>query len=694
MAHRAETVPQRTLCGKQAFRFASWSTVISRVMLVLGSVAVGISACAQPPITQSLPRPANHRTPEGKLINRWWEARRAAGNVGDWYDNRDRGHSKLNIGTNHPQMKQVSYPKEEIARRADWAVQRKLLPFVTLGNSSTSAPPNRGGSNPRHYYVVPQGVAFLYAQYRANNLYVYPEHRDYDPGHDGRTGYGDLYPTNTPYLVISQGSSGSDRAFLQAFAYTMAAFRPKVKETLIDKKLLMPTLQYILRRCYKEVHDPADYLSGKAHPPVFDGKKLDSMRMIHLAQNMTVDTIPPIVQLEVLGEDFTAEQGAQRSEKLADTPVVIARIHRSREFEKHIVVSAKRSADINKKDLDYHWVILRGDTDRIRVKLSDGGATAELTISYHDRRPISPGSVMQSNRVDIGVFVHNGSSYSAPGFVTVCYLDSEARTYDQNGRLLDVYRAAGDTRIGYDTSSATQLFGSRYDISDWPALFSLLGKDAAGLGSDLLRKQLTSDQLVAVARVAEVFRPEYSATLTVKGKLSKQQRAEQRRIQEALAKALTAADPAIGASVKAVLERALNAIRANLNLYFDNTAVIDALADACSDKKGKANFLMAREKLAAIGIAKAGKLRSAVPGATTLTKYEVYQVERMNLAIMSHLLFPAFLRRGEVKNFVDQRLEVPHPWHDVYRYDDAGKLVGWTRFEDGQPGRYVVKEEH
>ena len=85
-----------------------------------------------------------------------------------------------------------------------------VRPHVTFGNSSTSAPPQLGGSNPRSYYVFPFGLSFLYNQYTRNNLYIYPEHRDHDPGHNGKNdGYGDLYPTNTPYLIISQGSSGS-----------------------------------------------------------------------------------------------------------------------------------------------------------------------------------------------------------------------------------------------------------------------------------------------------------------------------------------------------------------------------------------------------------------------------------------------------------------------------------------------------
>ncbi len=676
------------LTARSRKHIAAW------VILLLGIVFVSTAAYEDRQEAGLQVPPAGLKSPEARLLNRWWMEETAAGNVGDWYDNRDRGHSTLRFATAHPQMQQVPYSEDERARRMDWAVQRRLLPFVTLGNSSTSASPRRGGSNPRQYYVSTRGIGFLYAQYRANNLYVYPEHRDHDPGHNQRPGYGDLYPTNTPYLVISQGSSGSDRAFLSALAYTLAAFRPEVKKRLIKDRLLMPTLQYIMRRCYKDVETPEDYLTGKAHPTVFRGARLDRMKMINTAQNMTIDTVPPLIRLEVLEEDFVAAEGGQRSEKLADTPAVVARIHREPAYRKRIVISAKRSFDVSEKALEYRWVVLRGDPQRIEIRLSDGGNVAELVTAYHDRCPIRPGSAMESNRVDIGVFANNGSSYSAPGLVTVFYLDNEIRTYDRNERLLDIYRAAGDTRIGYPTSVASQMLGNKYDIFDWAALFAVFGTHAQDFASQLLRRQFTAEQLTAVAKVAQSFRSDDVAKLRTAGKLSSDQRAEQRKIQDRLAKALTAEDPAIEASVKEVLETALNSIRSDLDLYFRNPEEIDALASANAHNTDTSAFFLAKKKLAAIGLAHGGKLQSTIPGAESLTKYEVYQVEFFNLAIMQHLLFPRFLKRPEVKNYVDPRLAEPSPWHDVYRYDDSGRILGWTRYEDGKPGEYTVKQHH
>ncbi|MCI0681935.1 MAG: hypothetical protein L0Y71_07510, partial [Gemmataceae bacterium] len=121
----------------------------------------------------------------GDLLRQWWKDGTAAGNAGDWYDNRDGAHSDLKTKP-FPQLQRVVYTEEDIKLRRHWAAQRVVLPKVVFGNSSTSAPPTAGGSNPRHYYVSSAGIAFLHQQYRNNNLYIYPEHRDHDPGHNGK----------------------------------------------------------------------------------------------------------------------------------------------------------------------------------------------------------------------------------------------------------------------------------------------------------------------------------------------------------------------------------------------------------------------------------------------------------------------------------------------------------------------------
>ena len=236
-------------------------------------------------------------------------------------------------------------------------------------------------------YGSPTSMMALVRQYFHNHLYIYPEHQDHDPGHNGEGGggYGDVYPTNTPYLLISQGSSFTDQPLMDAIACTMAAFRPQVKQRLVETGLMSPTLQQIFRTCYKPVHRPDDYLTGIAHPSVFEGSQLDPLKMVETAHDMTIDKIPPIVRIR--------------------------------------------------------------DESRITLKpLDEAGSRAELTVAWHPRRKIHPQSEIESNRVDIGVFAHNGVTWSAPAFVTWYFLDNEDREYDEQGRILSVsYHGGTDT---------------------------------------------------------------------------------------------------------------------------------------------------------------------------------------------------------------------------------------------------------
>ena len=49
---------------------------------------------------------------ECKKLNRRYHADKAAGNIGDWYDNRDGGHSGLNA-KRYPQVSVVTYTENE-----------------------------------------------------------------------------------------------------------------------------------------------------------------------------------------------------------------------------------------------------------------------------------------------------------------------------------------------------------------------------------------------------------------------------------------------------------------------------------------------------------------------------------------------------------------------------------------------------
>jgi len=611
----------------------------------------------------------------GDLLRKWWKEGTAAGNVGDIYDNRDRAHSQLDLAR-FPQLRQLDYTEEEIKQGRHWAAQRVILPGVVFGNSSTSAHPRVGGSNVRMYYTLPKGLEFLYRQYTRNNLYIYPEHRDHDPGRTGpEEGFGDLFPTNTPYVITSQGSSGSDQPFMRAVPLTLAAFRPEVKKQLIEKGFLMPTVQLILRASGKQLKETDDYLTGKAHPTVFEGSLVDEVKMVKMAHDIRLENIPAAIQMRVVEEDVPTPgrdffEPAGISEKLADTPVVIARIFRGKDRSRRMVVSAAKSIDLNKRPLKYHWVLLRGDPTRVRITpLGDDKSQAEIVVDYQERRPISPGAPLESNRVDIGVFAHNGEYYSAPGFITYFTLDHEARIYDKTGKIVEIGYGLGQTRVTVtDWPRAIELAAG-----DTPAgrLLPIPAADRAALIKDLPEFQKLQAALKTASARRDILR---------KGKKDNPDfiTAE---------KAVTAAQKAIDAFLDRRLPRAGQSLRSSLAGGFHSLATDMKLAEKhttlLEELLGKAEAPVraaieaGQKRLADLGLIKSNTAFPVRVDKTPLSPYARCLIEHFNAEVLSRLVYPGVITVKFHDNFVDPRISVPRYWRDVYRYGVEGQFEGW-----------------
>lgn len=371
-----------------------------------------------------------------RLLNAWTASGTAAGNRGDLYDNRDRGHSRLSAKL-WPQVAHIQYGPKARSANVDYGVNAGILfNAITFGNSSTALTSSFAWrSQARMVLTSADLVARAYLQYAANHIYVYPEHRDHDAAH------GDLMPANTPYMIVSQGSSGSDKPFLNAVAGILAALRPDTKAFLRTNRLIAPTVQMVLRRGQHQVESDSDYLTAKAHPSVFSSKNLDMVKMLRLAHGLKAGSIPPVVRLSVTEED-KAESGTDYfapptiGERLFDTPSAIARIVRSTAYSRRIVVDASATKDPNGRPLTFHWVVLRGDADRIKIEpVGKRHDKAALEIPWHERHRVPFAPELTTDRVDIGVFAYNGVAYSAPAFVTFLFPGDQKRSYDANGRI-------------------------------------------------------------------------------------------------------------------------------------------------------------------------------------------------------------------------------------------------------------------
>lgn len=371
-----------------------------------------------------------------RQVAAWLRRGRAAGNAGDIYDNRDRGHSRL-PADRFPSLTHSTYDEDAKAAGLDYGLNTVIrFPAPTFGNSSTAL---TGGvlwrSQTRMAMTAQESMLRVEALYRANHLYVYPEHRDHDPNR------GDLFPAAIPYLITSQGSSGSDKPFLNAIALIMAAYQPETKAALIERGELAAVTGMILRRGMRGIETDADYLSGLAHPSAFERDDIELDRMIVLANAITPDRLPPNIRLRVLdaprsipGQTSFLDGGG---ETVFATDAAIGWIARAMAPSWRFVLSA--ASDAPAAETRFHWKILRGDESRITLRpIGPDGARVELVIPWHDPYPVPGQPEMSTQRVDIGVFAEAAGGLSPPAFFSLSFPPLERRTYAPDGRLLSV----------------------------------------------------------------------------------------------------------------------------------------------------------------------------------------------------------------------------------------------------------------
>ncbi len=359
---------------------------------------------------------------DARRLRSWIAEGSAAGLAGVFYDNRDRGHSRL-APTLFPQLTHIAYDDALQDEGADRSLAVNFLfPGPVLGNASLAV---RGGpqarSLPRLAMTMPDGATAKAVSYFANQLYVYPAHEDVRDGHD-------VLPAMLPYFTISLGSSHRDRPLVEAYAMALASMTPETRARAEALGLLAPTLTMLMRRSLEGV---TDYLSPAAHPAAIPRARLRPGVMMSAAQALTPDTLPPLVRLNVLEEGFTDAAGLSgRSERLFDTPAAVARLWRDFAGRREMVVSTEATRDPNGRELKIHWVLLSGDPDRVRIEpLDPAGRRARITVDWHDAPFRSGADDRRRSRVEIAAIAWNGAQFSAPSFITVAFPPHERRTF-------------------------------------------------------------------------------------------------------------------------------------------------------------------------------------------------------------------------------------------------------------------------
>jgi hypothetical protein len=386
----------------------------------------------------------------------------SASHVGDYYDNRDSDHAKM-ATSSHPGLTYMS---------SGSGFQRTVITGKTVfGNASLAVTTGLdwGSLNRVNGLRSSTGMTASYNLYINNNAYWHPEHRDHDEV--------DYFFAMSPTLNNSQGSSGSEIDEMHNWFYTLDAFPIETKNLLVQKGLIVPTIQMIARRT--RVASDELYLTGAAHPNAFDNFN-NRASMTEMALGMTANKIPPMVKLKVIEEDYNLvndgtnffEPTYLSKEKVFDTPVSISRVFHGRDYTRKMVVSAEDSYDANGLALTYHWSVIRGEDDHVRITpLNQSSSRVEILIDYHDEALI-PGSTRPSNLVTVGAFVRNGYYYSAPAFVNSYTKRNEKRTYNTSTKKLeriDYNANQVDPAVSYPKSWASDEFS--YDqagnLSGW-----------------------------------------------------------------------------------------------------------------------------------------------------------------------------------------------------------------------------------
>jgi len=695
------------------------------------AVASVLAVCVQPNRAAAQVKATLQKGDAADALNLLFAEGLAAGNVGIFYDNRDRAHANFPV-QNYPGLQRITYTEQEKAQRLDVGLANRILPQVTIGNCSMASAVTQVGSLPRVYYGDPQGMKFLFTQYVSNNIYVYPEHQDHDPGINGSPGYGDVFPTNSPYLIISQGSSYSDLPFVDAMMKSLSAMRPEVRARIVERRMVAPVLQYLLRSNYGTKAESFDYLSGQAHPTVFDKQFIRDRAMVDAANSLKIETLPPMIHLGVVEED-TARPGIDffepdelNNEVISDTNCVISRIYRTRAPQRRMVVSARQTMDMNNLPLTYHWVLLRGDPKRVRITPSADGGSAEIIVAYHSRQPIEEGGKMVSNRVDIGVFAHNGHHFSAPGFVTTFTLANEDRVFGANGGLIEIYYGARAREFEVLPPNPATWLPMLYSFQDGghpqisPILRAVLKpKDLAVIDDkfdDLAEKyrEMVDLRKRATERISglEAKEKEAKSSFAQMQKKVKSGEVEATQVEAAkqIADMATAARRAVqpevdvlrqqanqlstqiingiqhlegGRSVQTSVRQAIDTVLNDPLFYLRNRTALDVVGKE-SGRDGGAINRAVNDLVSLAVLARSGRDLTLPGQMKSVPPNSFHHLRQLNLMVAQKLLFPGVIQRPDNRNFVDARMSAPKLWRDIYHYGDDGKINGWTRMESGK----------
>ncbi len=333
---------------------------------------------------------------------------KAGGNVGDLYMNRDGAHSVLNVDA-YPGLTRVSFDSFTTNRSpsVQLDIPNLLLPYPTFGNCSRAfVAPKYWRSLPRMLMTAETIQLGKMARfYLSNQTWVFPANADIAPVGTN----GDVFASLAPYWITTAGRSYSDLPYLRAALEVSRHLKPTVKQEIVKRGLLAPTIQVLLRKSFHSVTNEDAYLGPAAHPTAFVLGAVDMERLKISAAALTVEAVPPLTTISVEA-DKIARQGTF-SELTYGSICAWAFVLRAPEETRTFRITARGANEFSFTQTHGVGVSVCIEKEKPNV--------AKVTIG---RQGLSP-----TNRVDIMVCGRNpGTGWGAPSYVSFSRMDDKA----------------------------------------------------------------------------------------------------------------------------------------------------------------------------------------------------------------------------------------------------------------------------
>jgi hypothetical protein len=331
-------------------------------------------------------------------------ASRAAGYAGLSYHDMDNGHANYNTSAMPGIEAQVNQayvgtdPWHSDPARILVANQSQAYSF---GDGWASIP--RNGS-----------IAQIGTLWEQSKLFLWPEHRDH--------GLVDYYAWQTPTMVLSQGSSGSELDEVGKLLHLLAALPADVRAALHTANQLMPAIAMLHRRA--RVATDLDYLTPPPHAPAVTDADV-AREGIQLAASIRPDELPPVAKLTVETATIPADWATagfvqQEIGAFAMTWSSSALPAVAPPGTLSVIVDlAPASTDPGSRPLYFFARVVRGDPARLRVTQlapSRFQIEAEWPELYAE---MVNGHERSSRRATVAFVAHNGLWLSAPAFLSV-----------------------------------------------------------------------------------------------------------------------------------------------------------------------------------------------------------------------------------------------------------------------------------